>query len=142
MTVREDFLEVPADHENLRLWISNLYVTVPRAEKNHTTLIGVHGGDVYLTDMTFVADGEKARAVDVKENSRVYVGRAFPPGLPVPVPKRVHVMRIHNINEPRRQRRPGADCRSIHACPAVCRLEHLPVLQTPTSPSMHTCMPS
>lgn len=73
--VREDFLEVPL--QSSQLWISNLYVTLPGVEKNHTTLIGVHGGDVYLTDMTFVADGDKARAVDVKENRRVYIGRAF-----------------------------------------------------------------
>eukprot|EP00892_Ulva_mutabilis_P004012 jgi/Ulvmu1/1983/UM012_0145.1 len=46
---------------------------MPGVEKNHSTLIGVHGGDMYLTDMTFVADGDKARAFDVIESRRVYV---------------------------------------------------------------------
>ena len=76
ITVREDFLEVPLQHSVL--WISNLYVTLPGVEKNHSTLIGAHGGDIYMTDMTFVADGDKARAIDVKENRRVYVSRAIP----------------------------------------------------------------
>eukprot|EP00892_Ulva_mutabilis_P012442 jgi/Ulvmu1/9570/UM053_0060.1 len=69
--VREDFLELPL--ENSQVWLSNLYITLPGVEKNHSTLIGVHGGDMYLTDMAFVADGDKARAIDVKENRRVYV---------------------------------------------------------------------
>ena len=73
--MREDFLEVPT--RNSQVWISNLYVTLPGVQKNHTTLIGVHGGDVYLTNMTFVADGNKARAIDVGESRRIYVGRAF-----------------------------------------------------------------
>ena len=74
--VREDFLEVPL--QDSVVWISNLYVTMPGMEKNQSTLIGVHGGDLYMTDMAFVADGDKARAVDVKENRRVYIGRAIP----------------------------------------------------------------
>ena len=72
--VREDFLEQPL--LGTTLWISNLYITLPGVEKNHSTLIGVHGGDLYMTGMTFVGDGDKARAIDVKENRRVYVGRA------------------------------------------------------------------
>ena len=74
ITVREDFLEVPT--QNSQAWISNLYVTLPGVQKNHTTLIGVHGGDLYMTNMTFVADGDKARAVDGGEGTRIYVGRA------------------------------------------------------------------
>ena len=72
--VREDFLEQHLQHSVL--FIANLYITVPGVEKNHTTLIGVHGGDIYMTGMTFVGDGDRARAIDVKENRRVYVGRA------------------------------------------------------------------
>lgn len=73
--VREDFLETPL--QDSHLWLSNLYVTMPGVEKNHSTLIGAHGGDVYMTDMTFVADGDKARAVDVKEGRRVYIAGAL-----------------------------------------------------------------
>lgn len=72
--VREDFLELPL--RDSAAWISNLYITLPGVEKNHTTLIGVYGGDLYMTAMTFVGDGDKARAIDVKESGRVYVGRA------------------------------------------------------------------
>ena len=59
--------------------MSNLYVTlpVPSVKKNHTTLIVIHGGDLYMTNMTFVGDRNRARAIIVKENSRVYVSRAF-----------------------------------------------------------------
>ena len=77
ITVHEDFLELHIQQS--QLWIGNLYVATPGlGSKNHTTLIGVHGGDLYMTDMTFIADGDKARAMDVNENSRVYVGRTIP----------------------------------------------------------------
>ena len=72
--VREDFLELPL-HGSV-VWISSLYVTLSGLETNHSTLVSVHGSDLYMTDMTFVANGHKARAIDVKENHRVYVGRA------------------------------------------------------------------
>ena len=75
ITVREDFLELPL--QGTALSISNLYVTLSGVEKNHTTLIGVHGGDLYVSDMSFVGDRDRARAIDVKENRRVYVGCAF-----------------------------------------------------------------
>ena len=76
ITVHEDFLELHIQQS--QLWIGNLYVATPGlGSKNHTTLIGVHGGDLYMTDMTFIADGDKARAIDVNENSRVYVGRTI-----------------------------------------------------------------
>ena len=73
ITVREDFLELPL--QNTQAWISNLYVTLTDVVRNDSTLVGVHGGDLYMTDMTFVADGHMARAIEVKENRRVYIGR-------------------------------------------------------------------
>lgn len=75
ITVREDFLE--SSLSNALVWISNLYVTLPGVEKNHSTLIGIHGGEMYLTDMTFVGDGDKARAIDISENRRVFISSAL-----------------------------------------------------------------
>lgn len=71
ISVREDFLEVPS--EGALLWLSDLYVKLLGVEKEHSTLIGVHSGDVYLTNMTFVGDGHKARAIDVKATRKLYV---------------------------------------------------------------------
>ena len=73
--VREDFLKFPKGHS--QAWISNLYIMMPVAEKSQTALIGVLGGDVYMTQMTFAADGDEvlARAIDVGEAGRIYVGR-------------------------------------------------------------------
>lgn len=79
LTVREDFLEAVID--GTHLWISDLYVKLPGLEKGHSTLIGVHGGDVYLTDMTFVGDRDKARAIDVLSARNVYVA-SVPPSQP------------------------------------------------------------
>lgn len=75
VAVREDFLETTLS--NTVLWLSNLYITLPGVEKNHTTLVSVReGADAYLTGMTFVADGEKARVIDVNEDSRLFVAGA------------------------------------------------------------------
>jgi hypothetical protein len=84
ITVREDFLEVPTDLA--QVWISDLYVRirVPPAQRyKFSTLIGVHGGDVYLTDMSFVGDGDKCRAIDVKEKRKLYVSSKQPSPLPL-----------------------------------------------------------
>lgn len=72
--VRENFLEVPT--EGSQVWISNLHVKLAGLERHHTTLIGVHGGDVYLTNMSFICDKNIARAIDVKENRKLYVSSA------------------------------------------------------------------
>lgn len=69
--IREDFLEVVA--EGALIWISDLYVKLIGVEKGHSTLIGLTKGDMYLTDMTFVGDRDKARAIDVSSNHRLYV---------------------------------------------------------------------
>lgn len=78
LTVREDFLE--ATLIGSRLWLSNLYVTLPAvpAKRNHSALVAVLGPDLYLTDMAFVADGEHARALDVGGDRRVFISRANP----------------------------------------------------------------
>lgn len=76
ITVREDFLE--SSLANSTLWVSNLYVTIIAADKNHSTLMAAHGGDMYLTDMTFHGDGQNARAIDIAENRRVFVSGALP----------------------------------------------------------------
>ena len=54
------------------LWISDMYVKLAGLEKGHSTLIGAHGGDVYLTDMTFVGDRDKARCIDVGNKRNLY----------------------------------------------------------------------
>ena len=75
--LREDFLEVPT--QGSKLWISELYVNLAGVRpKAHSTLLGVHGGDVYLTHMAFVGDNNKARAVDVLENRKLYIASAHP----------------------------------------------------------------
>lgn len=76
VSIREDFLEV--ETEGAQLWISNLYVRLLGVEKDHSTLISVHNGELYLTDMTFVGDGHKARAIDVKSARRLYVASVCP----------------------------------------------------------------
>ena len=80
INVAEDFLEINVT--NAVVWMSNLYVTLPgmavrSMEEIHMSPIGVRGGDLYITDMTFDGGGKKAHAIDVEEYRRVYVGRAF-----------------------------------------------------------------
>lgn len=75
--------------QNSQVWISNLYVRLAGVDKSHSTLIAVLAGDVYLTDMTFVADGDKARAVDVKKDSRIFIARESAVFSPVPMIKTV-----------------------------------------------------
>lgn len=88
ITVREDFLEAPL--EGSSLWLAGLYLTLPpvRVDRNHSTLINVVGADVYLTEMTFVADGQRSRAIDVGGDRRVYIAGAPPP--PLCSPSLVH----------------------------------------------------
>lgn len=78
VTVSKNFLEV--FDEGARLWVHNLYVRLEGVEKNHSSVVSVHGGDVYLTSMTFVGGGiagkEKARAINVRQNRRLYVSSA------------------------------------------------------------------
>ena len=75
VVVREDFIRVE-DSRVSTVWISSLYISLVGAENTQTTLVAVHGGDVYLTNMTFVAEGGKASAIDVKDNMAVYISRA------------------------------------------------------------------
>jgi hypothetical protein len=75
LTVREDFLEAPTKHSEV--WISGLYVVLAGVPKEHSGLLGVHGADVYVTDVAFVGDRLKARAIDVHENCRLYVAGAL-----------------------------------------------------------------
>lgn len=79
LTVREDFLE--ATLIGSRLWLSNLYVTLPATPgpRNHSALIATLGPDIYMTDMAFVADGRNARALDVGGDRRVFISRVNPP---------------------------------------------------------------
>lgn len=77
---REDFLEVPTD--GAQLWLSDLYVSTlaNSVEKNHTTLVGLKASDVvvYMTNMNVVAEQNKVRAIDVRENLKVYVSSVIP----------------------------------------------------------------
>lgn len=74
LVVREDFLE--ATLQGKHLWLSDLYLKLPGVVKGHSTLIGVSGGDVYVTDMSFVGDGVKARAIAVDGTRNLYVASA------------------------------------------------------------------
>lgn len=74
--VKEDFLEVAS--EGSPLWMSDLYVKLPGVEKNHSTLVGVHGSDVYLTNMAFIGDNNKARAIDMWSGRKLYIASAHP----------------------------------------------------------------
>jgi hypothetical protein len=75
ITIREDFLEIVP--ENGQVWVSDLYVKLLGVEKEHSTLVGAHGGEVYLTNMVFVGDRDKARAIDVK-GRKLYVASRSP----------------------------------------------------------------
>eukprot|EP00892_Ulva_mutabilis_P003618 jgi/Ulvmu1/1628/UM113_0005.1 len=81
VVVREDWLEAPL--EGSRLWLSNLYVTLPAApappvlpDRNHSTMVSVPGADVYLTGMTFAGDGGEARALDVSGGRRAFLSKS------------------------------------------------------------------
>eukprot|EP00892_Ulva_mutabilis_P004011 jgi/Ulvmu1/1982/UM012_0144.1 len=78
VTVRQNFLEqrLPGG----TVWISDLYITISRPSQESSitaTLVDVAAGDMYLTDMTFAGRGERGRAVDVGESSRIYVFNTF-----------------------------------------------------------------
>ena len=77
----EDFLEADLD-EDSHVWVSGLYIKYDvglAEEKNHTTVLKSAHSNLYLTDLTLVAEGSKARAVDVKENQTVFVAGVFDP---------------------------------------------------------------
>jgi hypothetical protein len=74
ITLREDFVEVEGDGKPL--WLSKLYLKLAGVEKEHSTLLGVSGSDVYVTDMAFVGDKVKARAIDLKGLRKLYVASA------------------------------------------------------------------
>jgi hypothetical protein len=72
ITVREDFLEFNAARSHG--FVSDLYVQLPGYEaKEHSTLVGIKKGNLYLANMTFVGDGVRARAVDAHEKTSVYM---------------------------------------------------------------------
>lgn len=78
ISVPADFLGV--ESEDAQVWISGLYIRVVGGDSaGDKTLVGVHGGDVYLTDMTMVGDGSNSRALDVKEGLKLYVASALLP---------------------------------------------------------------
>ena len=77
ITVLEDFLEVQT--ESAPVWISDLYVKHIGVENNHSTFVGGHGGDVYLTDMILVGDGDGSRGIEVNENSKLYASSVLSP---------------------------------------------------------------
>jgi hypothetical protein len=73
LTVREDFLQL--DILARDFWMHQVYVRiVGNATGSHdeATLIGVQQGNLYLTDVTFIADGYKSRAIDVNEGNKLY----------------------------------------------------------------------
>ena len=76
IVVREDFLQVTESIESSPVWISSLYVLLPGVEKNNTNVMYVQGGDLYMTNMTFVGDGH-GRAVQVEDYRRLYIDRTF-----------------------------------------------------------------
>lgn len=80
ISVPADFLEVPT--EDAQVWISDLYVRVVGSSADEKTLVGVHGGAAYLTDMSFVGDETNSRAIDVKQSLKLYVASVL---LPLPI---------------------------------------------------------
>eukprot|EP00892_Ulva_mutabilis_P003623 jgi/Ulvmu1/1632/UM113_0009.1 len=78
ITVSGDFLEFSGSTRDSALWLSQMHVRTVAdrgADSKQSTLVGVYGGDVYLTDMAFVGNGGQAtRAVDVHADRRVFVG--------------------------------------------------------------------
>lgn len=79
LIVTEGFLNISTLNSISPVWLSNIYITLPGlgVKKSHTTLIGVRGGDVYLTATTFVADAYNSRAVDDHDDGRLYIERAL-----------------------------------------------------------------
>ena len=75
VTVREDFLEANPGPDSL-VWLSGLYVyTLGLVDKNQGTVLASHT-DLFLTDMTLVAQGHKARGVEVQENQTIFMAGA------------------------------------------------------------------
>lgn len=75
VTVREDFLEANPGPDSL-VWLSGLYVyTLGLIDKNQGTVLASHT-DLFLTDMTLVAQGHKARGIEVQENQTVFMAGA------------------------------------------------------------------
>lgn len=71
MTVQEGFLEVSGSDTSL--WLSHLYIRIAaRTEKNHSTLLAVQNGNLWLTFVTLVGDGYRCRAIHVHEGRHLY----------------------------------------------------------------------
>eukprot|EP00892_Ulva_mutabilis_P003621 jgi/Ulvmu1/1630/UM113_0007.1 len=74
--VSGDFLEFAGSDPDSVLWLSFLYVLHSGTTgRGKSTLVGLHEGTMYLTDMTFVhgGTGGRVRAIDVHEQQSIYI---------------------------------------------------------------------
>jgi hypothetical protein len=78
ISIAEDFLELSAITG--QLWLDNLYIWLPpesnNALFNSGTMIGSHGGNLYITRVSFVGNGYECRAIDIS-TGRLYARGAL-----------------------------------------------------------------
>ena len=48
-----------------------------KGKDNHTTLVGIKDGSVYLSNMTFVGDDDQSRAIEVHSSAKAYCSGAI-----------------------------------------------------------------
>jgi hypothetical protein len=84
ISIAEDFLELSGITG--QLWLDNLYIWLPPEANtpryDSGTLVGSHGGNLYLTRVTFVGNGYECRAIDVSAGRLYARGAHSYPQLP------------------------------------------------------------
>jgi hypothetical protein len=85
ISIAEDFLELSAITGHL--WLDNLYIWLPPEANtpryDSGTLVGSHGGNLFLTRVTLVGNGYECRAIDVSAGRLYARGAQSYPELPV-----------------------------------------------------------
>ena len=80
LAIFEDFIELAQP----TLWISDLYMNlVGGTTKDHATLVGIHFADakLWMTDCMLRGDGFQARAVDIRDQRKLYARGALRPSM-------------------------------------------------------------
>lgn len=70
ITVRDSFLDVAVDAADV--WLSDLYIRVASWDVTPRTVLRAGRGDLWLTHVSLIGQGELCRGVEVHEKRRLF----------------------------------------------------------------------